>query len=117
MKPYSVDLRARVLAALDRGMSRADVVATFQISLASLKRWRKTHCETGALAPRPSTGGPDLLIAPAQETELRAQVAAAPDATLAAHAAQWNATHGTTLSPSTIGRAIRRLAITRKKKP
>lgn len=115
MKPYSVDLRSRTLDALARGMPRAEVVATFQVSLASLKRWLKTRRETGDLAPRPATGGPDLTISSEQEGELRAQVAATPDASLVDHAAQWNATHGTTLSASTLGRAIRRLGITRKK--
>jgi transposase len=39
MKPYAVDLRERVLAALDRGMPRAEAVITFQVSPASLGRW------------------------------------------------------------------------------
>lgn len=116
MKPYSVDLRSRALDAIDRGMSRAEAVSTFQVSHASLKRWLKTRRETGDLTPRPATGGPDHTIPPAQAADLCAQVAAAPDASLADHAAQWNASHGTTLSVSTMGRAIRRLGITRKKR-
>jgi hypothetical protein len=72
--------------------------------------------ETDDLAPRPATGGPDLTISPEQEDALRAQVAATPDARLSDHAAQWNATHGITLSASTLGRAMRRLGITRKKR-
>ena len=115
MKPYSVDLRKRALDALDRGMSRAEVVTTFQVSLPSLKRWLKARRLTGDLSPRPPTGGPALTISPEQEADLRAQVASAPDASLADHTAQWNATHTTSLSASTIGRAISRLAITRKK--
>lgn len=117
MKPYSLDLRTRAVDALDRGLSRAEVVETFQVSLPSLKRWLKSRRETGDLSPCPATGGPDLSIPPQQEADLRAQVAAAPDARLADHAAQWNATHGTSLSASTLGRAIRRLGITRKKRP
>ena len=31
MKAYSVDLRERVLAAIDRGMPRSEVVATFNV--------------------------------------------------------------------------------------
>jgi len=45
------------------------------------------------------------------------EVAVAPDARLANHTAQWNATYGTTLNPSTMGRAIRRLGITLTKRP
>ncbi len=59
MKPYSNDLRARVLAALEQGMPRAEVVTTFQVSLASIKRWLKTQRETGEFTPRPARGGPN----------------------------------------------------------
>jgi len=116
MKAYSVDLRSRVLDALERGMSRDEVLVTFQISRASLKRWLKARRETGDLRPLPASGGRDLTIPPAQEALLRAQVAAMPDATLAEHTAQWNASQGVTLSPSTLRRAITRLGLTRKKR-
>ncbi|NJO84491.1 MAG: hypothetical protein HC828_18110 [Blastochloris sp.] len=115
MKAYSVDLRERVLAALDRGMARAAVVRTFQVSLASLKRWHGARRITGTLAPRPASGGFAATISPEQEAELRAQVVAFPDATLAEHAAQWNAADATTLSQWTLGRAIRRLQLPRQK--
>jgi transposase len=115
MKPYGVDLRERVLAALDRGMPRAAVVTTFQVSLASLKRWRAAHRATGNLTPRRPAGGPARSISPTHDPDLRAQVLAAPDATVAEHAARWNATHGTSLSQWTVGRAIRRLDLPRKK--
>jgi len=115
MKPYSVDLRTRVLAALERGVARAEVVTTFQVSLASLKRWLGAWRDTGAVTPQPPTGGPDRTITPAQDAALCAQVLAFPDATLAEHAARWNAAHGTSLSQWTLGRAIRRLGLLRKK--
>ena len=38
MPDYSKDLRLRVLAAVDSGMARVDVVRTFQVSLATSKR-------------------------------------------------------------------------------
>ena len=47
MKAYSIDLRERVLAALDRGMPRSQVVSTFQVSLASLKRWHAARRDAG----------------------------------------------------------------------
>jgi transposase len=115
MKPYSVDLRERVLAALDRGMTRSVVISTFQVSLASLKRWLAARRDSGSLAPRPATGGPSLTITPAHQHQLRSQLAAHPDASLAEHTTLWNAAHNTSLSQSTLGRAIRRLDLTRKK--
>src|SRR5262245_45797920 len=115
MKPYSVDLRERVLAALDRGMSRLQAVTTFQVSLASIKRWLAARRDTGDLTPQPAAGGSGPTITSAQESDLRDQISAFPDATLAEHATRWNATHGTSLSQWSIGRAVRRLGVTRKK--
>jgi transposase len=115
MTVYSVDLRERVLAALDRGMPRSEVVSTFQVSLASLKRWHAARRDSGDIRPRPPSGGPERLIASAQDDELRAQVAAFPDAIIAEHAERWNAAHATSISQWTMGRAIRRLDLSRKK--
>jgi len=115
MKAYSIDLRERVVAAVDQGMARAEVVTTFRVSLASLKRWLAAWRDTGDLSPRPPRGGPPRTITPEQDQELRAQVAAFPDATLAEHATHWNAAHGTSLRRRSLGRAIQRLGLTRKK--
>jgi transposase len=115
MKAYSLDLRERVLAALDRGTPRTEVVSTFQVSLASLKRWLAARRDNGALSPRPPAGGFAPTITPDHDEAVRAQVAALPDATLEQHAARWNADYGTSISQWTIGRAIRRLGLTRKK--
>jgi transposase len=52
MRAYSLDLRERVLAALDQGMPRAVAVITFAISLATIKRWlarRRAGQSLGAL--------------------------------------------------------------------
>lgn len=116
MKPYSVDLRERVLAALDRGLSRSELITTLQVSLASLKRWIAAQRNTGNCAPQPPTGGPKPHITPVLDEALRDQVAAFPDATLTEHTQRWNTVHTMSLSPSTVGRAIRRLQLTRKKR-
>jgi transposase len=65
-------------------------------------------------AQRPS--GRRRTIPPTQHAALWAQLEADPDATIALHTERWNATHGTTLSQWTVGRAIRRLGWTRKKR-
>jgi transposase len=115
MTAYSIDLRERVLAALERGMPRSEVVSTFQVSLASLKRWQAARRESGDIRPRPPSGGPARRITPAQDDELRAQVAAFADATIPWHTERWNAAHASSLSHWTVGRAMRRLGLSRKK--
>jgi transposase len=69
MKAYSVDLRKRVLAALDRGMPRSELVTTFQVSLASLKRWHAARRDTGDFTPQPPTGGFEPTITSGQFEE------------------------------------------------
>jgi transposase len=58
MKPYSKDLRLRVLAADDRGVSREEVAKTFSVSRLTIKRWLKRRRETGDLEPRAIPGSP-----------------------------------------------------------
>ena len=104
----------RVLAAVDSGLARADIVRTFQVSLATIKRYLKQRRETGNLAPkrppgRPATKGPALAAG------LPAQLRAFPDATLEQHCARWTSATGMPVSTATMSRAIARLGWTRKK--
>jgi len=115
MKAYSLDLRTRVLAAIDDGMSRTDAVRTFQVSLGSIKRWMRLRQTSGSLAPRPRKGK-TASISAAQLPTLRFQLEQFPDASLAEHARRWHDDHTTSLSPWTLGRAIRRLGWSRKKR-
>jgi transposase len=39
MRAYSIDLRERVVAAVDGGMSHAEVATTFQVSEPTIRRW------------------------------------------------------------------------------
>ena len=115
MKAYSLDLRTRVVNAIDAGMSRTQVVRVFQVSLGSIKRWLRQRETSGSLAPKPRKGKSATLPA-SQERLLRFQLEQFPDATLQEHAERWNADHSTTLSQWTLGRAIRRLGWSRKKR-
>jgi transposase len=88
MKAYSEDLRIRVLAALDGGMSRVGAATTFQVSMSSIKRWRAQHAAVGHLRPKRPTGRPHT-IGPSAEPRLRTQLTATPDATLPEHVTTW----------------------------
>lgn len=116
MKAYSVDLRERIVAAVESGTPREQVAQTLRVSLSTIKRLlaRRRRDAADDLAPRRAPGRP-RTIPPEQHAALEAQLAAHPDATVAAHAALWNAAQGTTLSAWTVGRAIRRLGWTYKK--
>jgi len=58
MKAYSEDLRQRIVDAVDQGMSRLEVVRTFQVSLATVKRYLKHRRDIGRLLPKPCLGRP-----------------------------------------------------------
>src|SRR5215218_7915897 len=56
MKPYSKDLRIRVLAAVDRGMPRGEVAETFGVSEPTVRRWLRLRRETGGVDPKRPSG-------------------------------------------------------------
>lgn len=112
---YSLDLRKRVLAAVDRGMSRSQAAQQFQVGRATITTWVTLRRERGSLAAQAPPGRP-RTIGPADHDALLAQLMAQPDATLPAHVANWTAQHpAQTLSVASMSRAIRRLGWTRKK--
>jgi transposase len=116
MRAYSLDLRQRVVAALEGGMSRNEVSSTFKVSLSTIKRWLARRRTGQPLsAARPSGRGP--IFSDSDLTVLRTRLQAAADATIAAHTHWWNDTHPDRIvSPKTIERAITRLGWTRKKR-
>jgi len=113
MKQYSRDLRERALRQLDAGRPVGEVAALFGVHRTTLLRWRQRR-DLGEVAPRPRPGQPPRT-GPAQQPALLAQVAARPDATLAEHCTAWAAATGTTVSESTMCRALRRLGWPLKK--
>ena len=115
MKPYSEDLRERVVAAVERGTKRSDVVEAFAVSLPTIKRWLRQRRETGGLAPKPIPGPPALKRDALLEA-LPARLAGHADATLDAHCSWWQETTGGEVSTATMSRAITALAWTRKKR-
>lgn len=116
MRAYSMDLRKRVVAAVGRGDSTAQVAQTFGVGLATVKRWvaRRRRDPQDTLEPKEAPGQtPNITTV--QHAELCRQLESNPTATVAEHARLWNDAHGTSLSQWTLGRAVRRLGWTRKK--
>lgn len=114
MKAYSVDLRERVLRAVDQGHLRAEIVEMFAISLATLKRYLKQYREQGHVKPKAIPGRTPKKQAKLQ-AGLEPQLRAHDDATLEQHCALWEQTSGEQVSRWTMSRAINHLGWTRKK--
>jgi transposase len=113
MKAYSIDVRERVVRAVDQGRPRAEIVQLFGVSLATLKRYRKQRRDKGHVRPKAIPGRTPKKRAKV-EAGLEAQLRAHDDATLEQHCEFWEQAHGEPVSRWTMSRAIKRLGWTRK---
>jgi transposase len=116
MKAYSLDLRERILRAVDQGKPRAEIAGLFGVSESTIKRYVRQRREKGHVLPKPIPGRPPTKRAPL-EAQLEAQLEQQPDATRASHCDSWQAQAGIKVSLSTMSRAIEHLKWTRKKSP
>jgi transposase len=114
MKAYSQDLRLRIVRAVDSGQTKAAVARRFAVALSTVKLYLARR-SVGSERPR-GVPGPAPRIGPDAFAAVVAQVRATPDATLAEHATKWEQAHGVRVSRWTMGRIIRRLQLTRKKR-
>lgn len=81
MRPYSVDLRERVLADYDAGMGNEAVARKYRVSSRWVYKLRMQRAETGDIAPRRGNTGPKPKLAEHTERLLQL-VEEQPDATL-----------------------------------
>jgi transposase len=63
VRPYSVDLRKRVVAAVEKGQSCRAVAETFEVSVASVVKWSQRYRAMGAVATKPMGGKRPVLLA------------------------------------------------------
>lgn len=114
MKAYSLDLRERIVQAVEGGMSRPEAAAVFGVGERTVKRYLHQWRTTGALAARPRPGRRPA-VSPDRYPAVLAQLAALPDATLEEHCARWHERSGVAVSPSAWCRLERRLGWTHKR--
>jgi transposase len=79
-KPYSSDLRARVVDAVEAGASRREAAERFEIGATTAILWLQRWEETGSAAAKPSGGSSSPLEEHAER--LLALIAEQPDLTL-----------------------------------
>ena len=68
MRPLSLDLRERIIIALQSGQTRPEIAERFSISVSTVGRLAKQWREQNDLSPRPITGRPRAI--PDTEIEL-----------------------------------------------
>src|SRR3954464_8751419 len=82
MRAYSVDLRRKIVDAVRRGLTKAEVARTFGLSRSSVKRYVKMDVEFGSLAPSKPPGSTPKINGTAQRL-LELDLKERPAATLA----------------------------------
>jgi transposase len=113
MKPYSQDLRERILETVRRGDATVKQIAQrFLVSVAFVTRLLQLHRTTGSVEPRPHGGGQPAVLTPEDLQRLREFIRDRPDATLE----ECRGHLGSSCSLPTISRALSRLGLPRKKK-
>jgi len=108
MKPYSMDLRERVIAACDQPEPTLVVAKKFKVSPSWVRRLKQHRRERGDIVPRTGGGPPKYKIDRGRLAEL---VRLQPDATLA----ELREKLGIDVSLWGIGKALRALKLTYKK--
>jgi len=51
-RPYNVDLRKRVVLAVDKGLKRKTIAKRFEVGIATVNRWHRVYKETGSIEPK-----------------------------------------------------------------
>ncbi len=113
MRAYSEDLRKKIVAAIERGMSKAQAARLFDVSLSSVKRYARTARQGGSLEPRKSPGRPRKADEKARVL-LEKDVEERPAATISQRRHFLEHITATTLSDSTVRRLMKRLGFSQK---
>src|SRR5262245_7661541 len=117
MSAYSLDLRTRVVEAMDRRVGTQQEVATlFGVSCTFIKKLLRQRRETGSLAPKPHGGGQVARLGAGQREQVRAYILQTRhDATVDEVHAYVVTTLRREASRATVGRVLQSLDLPRKK--
>jgi transposase len=113
-KPYSDDLRARVVEAVEDGATIPESAEQCGVSISSVVRFLRLHRETGSVSPAQFGGYKEFALASHEEL-VRQLVAEQPDITLAELRARL-AKEKLTVGTSSISRFLHHLKLPFKKK-
>jgi len=114
-RPYSKDLRDRVVGSVSGGRTCRATAELFGVSVASVVKWSQRYRATGSAAAY-KMGGHRPLLLKSEQGWLVARIAEKPDLTLRAVMAEL-AARGTPASYGAVWRFFARQGITFKKKP
>ena len=114
-KSLSEDLRSRLIAAVEAGLSRRAAAERFGVAAASAIRWVRDWRATGVTRAKPQGGDQRSHRIEAYRDIILAAIEAQVDITLVELAGLLREDHGASFAPSTIWRFLDRHAMTIKK--
>lgn len=113
MKAHSMEFRARVIQAVDKGeFTQEEIAQVFGVNARWIRKLMARRRETGSVAPLPHRGGPAPQFTPEVDERLREFMAQHPDALLR----EIREDCSLAVSLTALSNALRRLGFTRKKK-
>src|SRR2546425_8890621 len=116
MKTYPIELRQKIVAAIDQQLGTyKEIAEMFGIAESYIYKLLSQRRETGSLAPLPRSGGAAARLSEEHLLTLAELVARQPDATLAELRWQLHRETKVEVSLSTVWRGLERIAFTQKK--
>lgn len=112
----SHDLRTRVVAAIEGGLSRRAAADRFGVSISSAVRWMARHLEEGDIRARPQGGDQRSRRVEAHAPFLLSAIEEVPDITLEELRVRLSDERGERVAVSTLHRFFRRHGISFKKR-
>jgi len=110
MRPYSMDMRERIFAALDEGQPTRTVARTYRVSESWVRRLKQRRAATGETTPRPPLNR-RVPFHQRHGDAIRAALAERPDRTLV----ELRQHLGVAVSLPTLWKALRALNLSWKK--
>jgi len=114
MRAYSVDLRRKIVEAVQRGLSKAKAARAFGVGISSVKRYMNMAQQGESLVPKKAPGKERKLDQAATRL-LKEDLHRRPTATYQQRAKLLFELLRVQVSEATLCRAIKRLGYTRKK--
>jgi len=115
-KPYSMDLRERVMAAIDGGMSTHQAAARFSIGIATAGTWARLKRSTGEVMPA-KQGKPKGSILDAHADFIFRLIREVPDITLNEIAERLGCERAVRVVSTAVWKFLDRHDMTHKKRP
>ena len=116
MGEYSLDLRQRLVEAVEQGLgTKREIARLFSVSENFLYKLLRQQRQLGHFEPLPHGGGAVAKLDSTARSHLQTLVEADPDATLSELAERLHRRHRIQVSRATICRALQQLDLRRKK--